>query len=559
MILTVDLQSDSAAPTDTSELGVIDMQTDSFVEGSLQPAVPAPPLFNAAAIRQTLIQLVDVAQPATMAATPETVLGAMQRLVDVIGELRSPHSGWSADLPQTPENLFPYVTEEAYDLLDALQQQSIQPTPHATDATPAIAQFLQQDYCSITDLTPWLLWAIARSSYEVMQLMEGVEVQIAQPDQEWQTGILRLAIALQFDSPDLNWALDLVTLQPCQPHLSPDAQIQSTTLSPSSPLVAGELVQQVMQQIQRATPVLCPFVTGIQTTLLMPQDDWQAGLLQLQFGLEFMPTVGTSKSSQDTALNSSSATPDEQTDSPESEPPVPSSSTNSLKPLIQFTDTNWSSQYSAIVNQQHLDAILTHLQTSRTHDAVHLSPTSSIADVVEAGLIITNQLHQSSTLASRNIPHQIWGLSQLNLRLLWCVSRGAHEIMQLMAGIAAQVLQPTQSWQTGTLRLAVNLKLQTPELDWQLDLVTGRTSPVNSQFLAEDAIAQSHQTQWCQHPTLVQRLTHQVMHDIQHATPEIQLLLDGTDINLQQGDEPWQPGTLQLITGFEFVPDRPAV
>ncbi|MDX2241441.1 MAG: hypothetical protein NW224_12215 [Leptolyngbyaceae cyanobacterium bins.302] len=563
MMLTVDLQSNSVELTDSSELGVMATQnTVALEESSQRPETPQEaPQPTSAAIAQSVIRLAEGVQPVTLAAgmtaTPETVLEAMRRLVDVIVELRSPDGGWSTEIPQTPETLLPYVTEEAYDLLDALQQQSIQPLLHPTIPSPTGAQFLHQDNCSIADLTPWLLWAIARSSYEVMQLLEGMEVQVADPEQEWQSGVLRLAIALQLDSPNVNWTFDLVTHQPGQPQLPTTAQIQNTTLNPNSPLLAGEFVQQIVQQIQRSTPTLCPFVVGIQTTVLIPQHDWQTGRLRLQFGLEFVPTT---LPQQEHSLEASPVT----TDTPEAERATLSPQPSSLKPLIQFTDAPWSSRYSAIVNQQHLDAILTHLQMSNTKTAIHLSSTTSVTEVVTAGLIIADQLQQSSTLASRNIPHQTWRLDTLNLRLLWCVSRGGHDIMQLMAGIAVQVLQPTQLWQSGTLRLAINLKLQTPELDWQLDLVTGRPVSLNAYGLMTDAVVQSlrdtpegaRQTEWCQYPILVQQLTHKVMQDIQHATPEIQLLLDGTEINLQHANEPWQPGTLQLILGFEFVPDR---
>jgi XTP/dITP diphosphohydrolase len=48
-------------------------------------------------------------------------LVAFQRLIDVVAKLRSPDSGCPWDLAQTPESLIPYVIEEAYEVVDAIQ------------------------------------------------------------------------------------------------------------------------------------------------------------------------------------------------------------------------------------------------------------------------------------------------------------------------------------------------------------------------------------------------------------------------------------------------------
>jgi XTP/dITP diphosphohydrolase len=46
---------------------------------------------------------------------------AMQHLIDVVAKLRSPDGGCPWDLEQTPESLIPYVIEEAYEVVDAIQ------------------------------------------------------------------------------------------------------------------------------------------------------------------------------------------------------------------------------------------------------------------------------------------------------------------------------------------------------------------------------------------------------------------------------------------------------
>ncbi|PSB26875.1 nucleoside triphosphate pyrophosphohydrolase [Stenomitos frigidus] len=49
------------------------------------------------------------------------MLEAVQQLVAVVAQLRSPTDGCPWDLAQTPESLTPYVIEEAYETVDAIQ------------------------------------------------------------------------------------------------------------------------------------------------------------------------------------------------------------------------------------------------------------------------------------------------------------------------------------------------------------------------------------------------------------------------------------------------------
>ncbi|MEM9266937.1 MAG: nucleoside triphosphate pyrophosphohydrolase [Cyanobacteria bacterium P01_F01_bin.13] len=49
-------------------------------------------------------------------------LEALQHLIDVVAQLRNPEGGCPWDLAQTPESLTPYVLEEAYEVVDAIQQ-----------------------------------------------------------------------------------------------------------------------------------------------------------------------------------------------------------------------------------------------------------------------------------------------------------------------------------------------------------------------------------------------------------------------------------------------------
>jgi len=56
--------------------------------------------------------------------THKSILDALQRLMEVVAQLRSPDGGCPWDLAQTPQTLIPYVIEEAYEVVDALQQEN---------------------------------------------------------------------------------------------------------------------------------------------------------------------------------------------------------------------------------------------------------------------------------------------------------------------------------------------------------------------------------------------------------------------------------------------------
>jgi XTP/dITP diphosphohydrolase len=51
----------------------------------------------------------------------QTILDALNRLVAVVAQLRSPDGGCPWDLAQTAETLIPYVIEEAYEVVDAIR------------------------------------------------------------------------------------------------------------------------------------------------------------------------------------------------------------------------------------------------------------------------------------------------------------------------------------------------------------------------------------------------------------------------------------------------------
>ncbi|MEP0751343.1 nucleoside triphosphate pyrophosphohydrolase [Trichocoleus sp. Lan] len=52
---------------------------------------------------------------------PQTALEALQQLIEIVAQLRSPNGGCPWDLAQTPQTLTPYVIEEAYEVVDAIR------------------------------------------------------------------------------------------------------------------------------------------------------------------------------------------------------------------------------------------------------------------------------------------------------------------------------------------------------------------------------------------------------------------------------------------------------
>ncbi len=52
--------------------------------------------------------------------TYNSILTSLQKLIEVVAQLRDPESGCPWDLEQTPQTLVPYIIEEAYEVVDAI-------------------------------------------------------------------------------------------------------------------------------------------------------------------------------------------------------------------------------------------------------------------------------------------------------------------------------------------------------------------------------------------------------------------------------------------------------
>ncbi|MBW4691750.1 MAG: nucleoside triphosphate pyrophosphohydrolase [Lyngbya sp. HA4199-MV5] len=64
----------------------------------------------------------SISEPSSEPLEPQAaMLEAVQQLIAVVAQLRSPDGGCPWDLAQTPTSLIPYVIEEAYETVDAIQ------------------------------------------------------------------------------------------------------------------------------------------------------------------------------------------------------------------------------------------------------------------------------------------------------------------------------------------------------------------------------------------------------------------------------------------------------
>jgi len=467
-------------------------------------------------------------------------LAAMRRLVGMVQRLRSPGGGWQSEATPTPENLVPYVSEEAYDLLDTLQaEKAAQIQPEVTIAhAPHAFVFLET-------LTSQLLWAIARSSYPTMQLLEGIPATCSLEGEEWHEGMLRLVVVLEAQIVDPAWLLDLATLQPPPTLLSTMAQIKcaESALVGSSfdtPESVGTCVRQIQRRAQALTPGLTPFFERSNADWLAPGKDWQAGELQLRLGLEFVPTleqpVSESASPSLTHLSTSPfALPEEQ-------PKL----LTTIAETIRLADPRLLAWYNQLALQQPFERLLKQPSSSESDRWLPLT--------VAAAYDAADRIYGEAPLRLCFV--QAEKVDKLLPRLLWTLTGSNHDIMALVGGVTAQVMPAPQPWQSGVLRLAPLVELRTETGNFSLDLATRQAPSPLVGTLRPWAIAQSAELpaniQLSDVATLLVALRQQVC----LSTPELAYLFDGVSVEYQNSQTDWQTGTLYLHLSLEFFPIR---
>jgi hypothetical protein len=302
-------------------------------------------------------------------------------------------------------------------------------------------------------------------------------------------------------------------------------------------------LQGLTQHIQATTPALSYFMENVSVEALMPHQIWATGSMRLELGLEWIA---------DRAQVSSIEKLDE------AEEAIAPSNAN---PMIRFTDEDWLKTYTATITRQQISSLWSCLPGVREGEAIAASDTSDTDDIISVvndACHIAAFLQTSPTVASRNFPQRDWSLDELSLRLLWSISRSSYDVMPLLTGVRSSWLEPMQDWRTGLLRLVISLKIQTPELDWQIDLVTGESLPSSAEnsTVLDNAVVQFHEQGWPQQPMRVRDLYARMVNQIKRMTPEIQLFLNGAGIDLRDADHRWQPGSVYLSTNVEFIPQQ---
>ncbi|CAA9376871.1 hypothetical protein AVDCRST_MAG94-4607 [uncultured Leptolyngbya sp.] len=565
--------------------------------------------FTLETVRQTVLKLVNpLCQPSSSVPDlSDSALSAMQRLMEMITTLRSSQplflEGVSLLSPGAIKALLPYVSEEAYDVLEALQSEEAPVSPNSFSAaappatqnaapqtvsdplaplastflSPSLSESKLYSFIAIETLIPSLLWRIARSDYSVMHLIEGVRGRCWQPERGWATGMLRLVVMLEVEAPTVRWCFDLATGQPAEGLLEPISIIQSeeqalplqqsgypgagNDTSDTSCQVEYQL-QAILQLLQSETSGLGGFLQGLAVELLQPGADWQAGKLRLRFGFEFTAQVldlGISEAIQsypepieaelmedETAIEGTIAT---------AQVSIVKTLGRSLSPaaLVRASDATLLAPYIQQITRQQIAQSLCRLQ-KRQSSHTNESESEQLTTIVQAALLA---LAHKTSLTGIGLQQPTLLLDELAPKLLWSLTRHTYEMTQLLGGVPAQVLQPGENWQQGTLRLLAVLQITAPELSYTLDLSTGRSVPVTVAPLPKDAIVQSSVAAFCQQPTAIATLADH-LEQLCDKSPEQKLLVDGFAVDwLKDVEQDWQSGTMTLSLSLAFFADTP--
>ncbi|HEY9662596.1 MAG TPA: hypothetical protein V6C65_29430, partial [Allocoleopsis sp.] len=354
-------------------------------------------------------------------------------------------------------------------------------------------------------------------------------------------GILRLVALLRLQTATSTIDVDLATYQPVTSTLSPEAivQWQKTRLEQPAKLVSTWL-QEMRQQMQILSPEMLPFLQGIPVDLLIPQQSWETGTLQLQLAFEFLPTGAIEFPAPDSHSPSSS----------NSATSGACPSHKSMATRLKVTQADWLESYTQTLQDQQFLTLLHQFPTlSRLSNLTTPPPLSTL---VAAADVFAQQLQLNPLLTSRGFLQQDLLLSDLAARLLWTLMHSAYEVMQWVSGSWVSLLQPQAPYQMGTLRFVVCLKLSTSAQEWRMDLATGQPPVAAAQRLSPEAIVQSSDHAWCQHPQTLEHLSQQIWQQLDRVTPEIRQLQQGAMIELMT-EEGGHPARLQLVAAFEFV------
>lgn len=520
------------------------------VANSVQMTGTLSAALAAKTLRQTVCRLDAMVGAAQLPPLPDRVVAPAQRLVDLVMTLRSPTGGWPPNLEQTPENLEPYIGDETAELLDALAQVHLPAPVVGATATPVV---------TVADLVPHLLWLIASSGYEVMQLVEGLRARLYVSADQFSLQVVRLVPVLTLTTGESQTSLDLVTQtdpQP-QPALAPTMELQLIDHDlDMERFQVNYLLGRVHQQIHQTTPILQSLLTqGWAVDCLRPGQGWQPGQLRLQLyltdiGPRRSDSTASPSSPGDSSLSAGTAglptesfTIDDFADA--LAPRHALQTAGIMGDWLTFTNDDWIQAFLQNNAQRTLApallVLLQQLQQQTVPTGENLACIRAVYDAVtsvvgQGGLFSHTFVHRSLLFAD------VWP------RLRWYLAQSSERVMQLMGGIPARALQPGLFWQSGNLFLRPLLTLQVGGQLWLIDLGSGRLLPALPFALVADAIVDLDERRFWPSPLTVHQLMTAITADFEQGAPALAQLRQGTDINLHQVEtgDGCQSGTLSL-------------
>ena len=385
-------------------------------------------------------------------------VAALQRILHT---LMAADSGWPAEQPQTPETLLPYVTDEAEDLLEALQGELFSMV--AVDAVANGSSKASPRH--LKDLSADWLWAIAASSPLAMQLLEGVAANV----EEWsQVYGLRLVPMLEVQNGDTTYTLDLTTQSwgSLVPAVAPETAIQLLEL-PTAPWVTAATVQAQLRDHSIAlVPALASWFAGVTVNLCLPDTPWMTA--QARLVLALMPLTMQVAEPKPTALEM----PLTYTDTEATGLPTARVWQADATPTTVVETSTAILDVPAQAYPWTLDSELSFLEPTALTTALQAQEHKKLSQRV----MTDGQLHADpelqtllETVLSMSSEPNIWGLaldeasitlSELCKQVKWLWVQASQEYMPLMSGLPAQQLQSGRPWQSGTLMSQGQLVLQ---------------------------------------------------------------------------------------------------
>ncbi|MEO1068216.1 MAG: hypothetical protein AAFW95_03740 [Cyanobacteria bacterium J06638_6] len=525
----------------------------------LQPSAVSLPGAMASTLSHTVCRMVPLANRRSPLGRVPVVAAALGQLVQQSMGLRSPTGGWPADLPQTPEHLEPYLSDEIWELLEALEATAA-PTP-----APERAIF------PISTLVPDLLWMLASGGYEIMRLIEGVQARVYAADGLGAVHVVRLVPVLRLTLDETDYDLDLVTqTAPATAlYLAETTQIRLLENDlDSQPLLCGPLLERIAELVGNTQPGLTPLLgntCAIDT--LRPFQSWQPATLTLHLHLAEVENQGQPQ----LYTSPNVAMPDALYLPPKGRPHSPVTTATSftlddfantlvdgpdaataggLGGWLTFTDETWIQAFLSTCAQQVISQNLSRIAAIGADGEPAVRAERQQQREAACNLITyraTDLVQGASGLFKHTFVHEPVLVADVWPRLRWYLAQSSERVMQLMGGVMAQVLAPGLSWQQGSLYLRPLLQLTTPSQSWIVDLSRGRILPTPPQALSADAVVDVADDPWST-PLTVADLTVLVDYDLTTFTPAIAALGQGTPIHLHRldGDTGCQTGKLTL-------------